>query len=357
MLGTHRLITDTHCEVYDLVKQYADGIFWDLTKHDIVPDAVYMIGRQQFDQNIELIRNLVQHQKIIPVYSNPAEGSETIVRQLKRLRINESVTNGDILVLSGGDMESKYKHMVYDSFLVKVLNYQENINASQTNIIKHNKPYKFLFLNGRARSHRQWLLERWHSTVLPHCLWTNLDTAQGPIQFLPAKYEIPQFQKNTNLVGQGFIKPALFENTWGDVIINTACYEDTYCSIVSETVFDYPYSFRTEKIAKPIAVGHPWIAVANYGFYRDMRELGFRTFSPYIDESFDLIEDNKTRLSRISDIVEDMVANCDFDQLMYDTKAICEYNKAHLIKLRSKIQAGFESTLLEFLDNYDRFRI
>lgn len=357
MLGKHRLITDTHCEVYDLIKPYADGIFWDLTRHEVLDQSIYMIGRQQFDQNIELIRSLVQQKKILPVYSNPAEGSETIVKQLKRLRIIEEVEQGHILVLGGGGMEPKFKHMVYDSFLVKVLNYQENLDASKENIAQPNKPYKFLFLNGRARPHRKWLLERWTDTVLPHSLWTNLDTAQGPIKFLPEGYEIAQFQKNTNLTGQGFVKPALFENTWGDVIINSRCYKDTYCSIVSETVFDYPYSFRTEKIAKPIVIGHPWIAVANAGFYRDIHALGFKTFDPYIDESFDQIEDNAVRLDRIASIVEDMVLNCNFDKLLQDTKAVCEYNKQHLTHLRSQIRSEFESNLLEFLDKHDRFRI
>jgi hypothetical protein len=61
---------------------------------------------------------------------------------------------------------------------------------------------------------------------------------------------------------------------------------------VSETVFTYPYSFRTEKIWKPIAIGHPWIAVSNFGYYRDMHELGFKSFGHLIDEKFDLIYNN-----------------------------------------------------------------
>jgi leucine zipper transcription factor-like protein 1 len=35
MLGSRRLIIDTWSEVYDLLKPYADGEFWDFAKEEI----------------------------------------------------------------------------------------------------------------------------------------------------------------------------------------------------------------------------------------------------------------------------------------------------------------------------------
>jgi hypothetical protein len=48
------------------------------------------------------------------------------------------------------------------------------------------KPYKFLFLNGRMRSHRKYLLERFQANgLLDQSLWTNLDTDLRLITTLP----------------------------------------------------------------------------------------------------------------------------------------------------------------------------
>jgi hypothetical protein len=50
-------------------------------------------------------------------------------------------------------------------------------------------------------------------------------------------------------------------------------YIDTYFSVVTETIFDYPYTFRTEKIWKPMIMGHPFVAAANRGYYRDLHSV------------------------------------------------------------------------------------
>jgi hypothetical protein len=103
-----------------------------------------------------------------------------------------------------------------------------------------------------------------------------------------------------------FVKNYLFKNTWGEVYLQAEPYVDTYFSLVTETVFNYPYSFRTEKIWKPIAMAHPFIVVANRGYYKDMRNLGFKTFGHVINESFDLIDNNQDRIERIAAVVEDL---------------------------------------------------
>ena len=103
---------------------------------------------------------------------------------------------------------------------------------------------------------------------------------------LDKKYEYDHVVKNISL-DSGFVKHELFDNKWGDVYVKANLYLDTYFSVVTETVFEYPYSFRTEKIWKPISIGHPWVAVANCGYYRDLHNLGFKTFGNLIDESFD----------------------------------------------------------------------
>ena len=121
--------------------------------------------------------------------------------------------------------------------------------------------------------------------------------------------------------------------------------------MVTETVFDYPYSFRTEKIWKPIAIGHPWIAVANQGFYRDMHNLGFKSFGHVIDESFDQIENNQHRLDRIAQVVKDLCRQ-DLATLLNECYNICKYNQQHLAQMRVKVRQEFPDRFCQFIDHY-----
>ena len=70
MLGNRKLILDTFCEVYDLLLPWMDGDFFDFGKHEVVPGAVYLIGRAQMNHNKELIRKLIESEYYeLPVLS------------------------------------------------------------------------------------------------------------------------------------------------------------------------------------------------------------------------------------------------------------------------------------------------
>jgi hypothetical protein len=117
-------------------------------------------------------------------------------------------------------------------------------------------------------------------------------------------------------------------------------------------VFEYPYSFRTEKIAKPLAQGHPWICAANAGFYRDLRYLGFKTFSSVIDESFDSIEHHQTRMDRIVDIVNDLCKS-DLQAFLQACEPVCKYNQQHLVELSAQIRKEFPNNFFKFISHYE----
>jgi hypothetical protein len=117
-------------------------------------------------------------------------------------------------------------------------------------------------------------------------------------------------------------------------------------------VFDYPYSFRTEKIWKPIAMGHPWIAATSYGYYRDLLNLVFRTFENLIDESFDLIQNNQDRMERIEQIVTDL-CNQDLKQFLVAAEEVCKYNQQHLVHARHQEIQSFPTRLSQFLSQYE----
>jgi hypothetical protein len=257
------------------------------------------------------------------------------------------------------------------------LDYTENeaaIAQGEAIFTKKNKPYRFLFLNGRARPHRKYLYERFKlSGTLDHALWTMLDgrgtsnrelslvvagqellQTNTPITHLPPEYEFEFFKNNTIKQDHAhkFGKYELFDGLWGEIYLDSAPYVDTYFSLVTETVFEYPYSFRTEKIAKPLAMGHPFIVATSAGFYRDLHQLGFKTFGHVIDESFDTIDNHQDRMARIADIVEDLCQQ-DLDSFVKECYTVCKYNQNHLRELAPKIRNEFAGQFIDFLKQYE----
>ena len=83
-------------------------------------------------------------------------------------------------------------------------------------------------------------------------------------------------------------------------------YENTYFSVVSETIFFTDYwgwedsCFLSEKIFKAILFRHPFVLVATPHTLKHLRAIGYKTYSPVIDESYDSVEDNYERLIAIT---------------------------------------------------------
>ena len=383
MVNNRKLILDTHCEIYDMIKHHADGIFWNLEQHvknnEVVAGAVYVIGREQAKLNPSLVKELIATKDILMVYSNPNEGSEPMEWQMNQSDFGELLTQGRMIAVTGGDVNPAYPQILYENFLGKVHDYKENLQAIEEYASEERfiRPYKFLFLNGRMRPHRKYLLIKFQEMgLLDQALWSNLDSSLGvgsmcliennslnhyfnttlPVRYLPAEYEVPKYQAKTatppDLVdGRLEGKFNLFDHEWGEIYLNTRAYLDTYFSLVTETVFDHPYSFRTEKIWKPIAIGHPFVAVTGRGYYRDLHRLGFRTFGHLIDESFDTIDNNQERIDRIVDMVNDLCQQ-DLPAFVTAAKEVCKYNQQLMVELRPKTRSEFPERFFQFIKNY-----
>ena len=98
---------------------------------------------------------------------------------------------------------------------------------------------------------------------------------------------------------------------------------------MTETIFDYPYTFRTEKIWKPMIMCHPFVVAANRGYYRDLHRAGFKTFGHLIDESFDLLENPQDRADKIVAVVKDICYN-GASSFLTAAEDVCKYNQHHL---------------------------
>ena len=129
------------------------------------------------------------------------------------------------------------------------------------------------------------------------------------------------------------------KNKWSNVTYNTILSADIHLTVethfdqksfTGQDLFDRNFgpSSITEKAYKPIACTRPFIIFATPFFLEDIRNLGYKTFSPYIDESYDTEVDNYKRLNML---VQEVNRICnlpkeDYDTLISNCKEIAEYN-------------------------------
>ena len=366
MLGKRRFVIDTMSEVYRLLKPWKDDEFWDFSTIDPVGGSVYLFGRQQFVEHKQHIVDMANSGLYTVIFCNAAEGSWTLQSQVQMLGIEQLILDRKILLISGGEQQTDYPYIQHDHFLIEILNYESNLTEmTRINEIfdKKQKPYKFLFLNGRARPHRKYLYERFRQQgILEQSLWTmlesrpsvsrsfriqsgdvNLMATPSELRWLPAQYEVEQYQNatiNPGPANRTLVKHELFNNTWGEIYLKAEPYCDTYFSLVTETVVEQPWPFRTEKIAKPLMMGHPFIVATSPGYYQDLHRLGFQTFGHVIDESFDRIDNHQDRMDRIITIVQDLCQQ-NLDSFMQECYTVCKYNQQHLQELAPRLQAEF----------------
>lgn len=373
MLGPHKLVVDQWAEVWDLLRPYADQSFWQWSDLEFDPNNIYIVGRVVLKDNWQAITDLATRYPGRIVFSNPAEGSETILLQLKRLRITDHVRDGRIGLLTSGDLEPGWHYCRTDCYFSNIVEYTENRAAQLQAAMDHNshRPYQFLFLNGRLRPHRKYLIDRLRDfNLLESALWTNLGSRvemaftsvletgkTEPIKLLPPEYEIDRARPNlvpSLYTDGGFVKHKLFDNTWGDAIVNPRCYTDSWFSLITETIFDYPHTFRTEKIWKPILMAHPFVVAANPGYLRDLQNAGFKTFGTLIDERYDQISNPQDRMERIIDIVVWLCARTNAADFWEASRNICKYNQQHLVEYNRQQRATLPQQLLEYLNERSR---
>lgn len=91
-------------------------------------------------------------------------------------------------------------------------------------------------------------------------------------------------------------------------------YRDTYFSVVNETTYHEGVPFLSEKIFKTIAMGHPFVLVTAPESLQYLKKLGYKTFHPYINETYDSILDHGDRLLAIVDEIERL---CKMDKVEF----------------------------------------
>lgn len=126
-----------------------------------------------------------------------------------------------------------------------------------------------------------------------------------------------------------------FHNThgWGDK--NSNANANAYLYIASETFITGEYKSLTEKVFKPLINYQPFVFVAWKGALNELRKLGFKTFSPMIDENYD---DEPDPIRRLQLVYGEINRICSMDKAQihawyWTMEDIYKHNRAHLMNM------------------------
>jgi len=125
-----------------------------------------------------------------------------------------------------------------------------------------------------------------------------------------------KFGVGTNLLGTAFAP-----GPW---------HESRLIELIPESRMTYFYV--TEKTVKAISSGIPFVMIGCQHFMRLMRHIGFQTFHPYIDESYDREPDLHKRVDMAVESFANYVHN---PSHLDEIQKICDHNFTILQKLRS----------------------
>lgn len=84
-------------------------------------------------------------------------------------------------------------------------------------------------------------------------------------------------------------------------------YKKIGIDIVTETAFNYPYPSTTEKIIRPLINKRMFLLVGAPHTLEFIRTKGFKTFEPFIDETYDTIEDPVDRMQVLLQEIDRLV--------------------------------------------------
>jgi len=313
-------------QIFDTVGQYYDLHLFDLTRYDrkfaildCRAEMSSMSQNKEFQADLKRRCDRLRSQGFVFIKANPWESLENInnTPQYPEIDLEHVKWTGGV---------SWFWFFMYNKHKDNKLHFDHS-----------NKKYDFLYLNKQPREHRVKLYSKLlDKGVLQNSLYTNWpDRKLSPEYELPWAQDYPRYGMDQDI----FEKP----------------YNDTACSIISETN-DTDYEvFMTEKIWKPIIAQQFFIVHGNYLYLQKLRELGFKTFNNYFEEAYDLDRDPDVRINTIVDVC-DRLRDAPWQDMYLQSKALRQYNFDNFFN-QEKLSGEINKTLNLFLEFADRSEI
>lgn len=279
----------------------------------------------------------LKQKSLFLVINNSHEAFHSVVDDIyQNLIIKQQIPASQIILVSeSADIYNEVKKVAakYNLPEIKaewILQFEWNISIAKQNMLRdghtvetlEDKVYtkKFVNLNRRWRPHRVALvatlkalgvLDQGHVSLAKSDDDNSWERTWWYVKHLCSGHT--ELENLLNAHEQEIMSlPPLYLDTQ-DLVTNKAeltnstdyLYQETYFSVISETNFYTGENhesgrFLSEKTFKPIAMKHPFLMYSVPGMLEKLKEIGYKTFSPMIDESYDNELDDKERLYKIA---------------------------------------------------------
>jgi hypothetical protein len=99
---------------------------------------------------------------------------------------------------------------------------------------------------------------------------------------------------------------------------------------VAETTTENSYNQYTEKVAKPIIAGRPFVVFAGQHYLSNLRHLGFKTFESIVDQNYDSIANLRDRMQAAWTQVE-WLCEQDPEHVYRELHDVLQHNRQHFL--------------------------
>ena len=222
----------------------------------------------------------------------------------------------------------------------------------------------FLLLSRHFKLHRIILLNKLHRMGLKNNLvsWEKSYYNGGMVEEMLKRDNNIEFAEMLKSTSKHLDVDDIV-NVWGYGSEDKNLYLNTYISLVTETIFFqsdwkvnefsvFPTGFISEKIWKPIGHCQPFILVGPAKSLKYIREkYEFKTFHPYIDESYDVECNDMRRIGLIEDEIEKFTKKTKSEKIEFlkNVQDICIYNQKLFISIGEESRKNItESTKEKF---------
>ena len=214
------------------------------------------------------------------------------------------------------------------------------------------RKYHMIYKVRRPRDHRQALLLKLASDgLLSKTDWSCLTPIQCDerrVAYFSSKFSWPLNQQSIYELCQQTPKTLESENGTHYTAVRTTtdshpeAYKNSYLYICTETFVHGEHKSLTEKAFKPIVNLQPFVIIAYPGALTLLRKLGFKTFSGFIDESYDDEPDEVKRIHMVYTEIQ-RIANMSIDEIhdwYWNMKDILEHNQRHFLNYWKNDEIG-----------------
>ena len=369
----HTIFRDSnniHCDVYSSYNLPDHTFLYELSTlecsnfYSLFNDRTGFISNFNDKYISNTVLNSIKLKKGYYVISNPYESfmDDNVLTFIQNYFKNKNIPlsqviyatcspNANDIYLSYCQRHELIPEMKCEFIPIYASNYASQFKNSSDTELTYTPGYRnkdFLCFNRRYRNHRLLfglMLEKYN--LLDRCSF-SLDKNQPEvgrdfIEFVNGirNIDMSKLEINDEIINSLYNKLPLILDTSDFTNINmmestsiiTNLYKDSLIHIISETNFFTPIIHQTEKTIKPIINLQPFIILGSRFSLKSIKDMGFKTFDKFWDESYDDEVDDSLRLIKITELCKTISEWSPERKIEFthEVKEIIDYNYNHLI--------------------------